>query len=49
MASFEEERIMRFVSKAWNIIGVGARDILNVIVVLDHQFQEAHNKELTEM
>ena len=25
--------------KSWNVIGVGAREISNVIVVLDHQLQ----------
>ena len=37
-----------FVSKAWIALGVGARDTLNVIVVLDYQFQEkAQNRDLT--
>ncbi|KAJ3646623.1 hypothetical protein Zmor_024202 [Zophobas morio] len=33
-----------FVGEVYNVIGVGARDISNAIVVLDHQLQgEAHN------
>ena len=38
MSSFEDGRMMYFVSKAWNGINLGARDTSNVIV--DHQFQE---------
>ena len=42
--------MMYLVSKAWNAVGMGARDVLNVIVVLDYQLQEeAHNGDLIEM
>ena len=42
---------MRLLRKAWSVIDVGARDISNVIVVLDHQLQgEAPNTDfLKEM
>ena len=41
---------MRLLSKAPIAIVMGARDISNVIVVLDYQFQEkAQNRDLSEM
>ena len=48
--TFNYGRMICLVSKIWNTIGVGARDISNVIVVLNHQFQEkSDNKDLTEL